>query len=265
VTAALALGRPGFLNGLENTVYDTTLRGSTRPVPDSRVVIVDVDEASIAKVGQWPWPRDAIGRLIDRLRELGASAIALDMVFPEPDRSGGFVPSDDERVQRRTPDDALAEGLRGGKVVLGYALTFNRDAERGDNCQLHPLNLTRPPSTGRTGSAETPFFQATGAVCSLASLAVAAGRSGFLNATPDEDGVLRRAPLLIELEGQVYPSLPVAAVLLATASQQTAVRAAFRHHVRLALGERLVAARWQKQSAPPLPGTSANISLRFGC
>lgn len=67
-----------------------------------------------------------------------------------------------------------------------------------------------------TGSAETPFFEATGAVCSLESLAVAAGRSGFLNVAPDGDGVLRCVPLAIKLNDRVYPSLAVAAVAMAT-------------------------------------------------
>ena len=189
LTAVLASGRPAFLNGLERPVYDTILRRSTSPPPDSRVVIVDVDEPSLAKIGQWPWRRDVIGRLIDRLRELGASAIALDMFFPEPDRSGGFASADDGTLRQRTPDDVLAESLRAGKVVLGYGLMFNWGARTLDHCQLQPFNLAIPSSPGTTGSVEAPFFKATGAVCSLAPLAAAAAQAGFLNALPDSDGV----------------------------------------------------------------------------
>ena len=252
LTAVLAFGRPAFLNGLERPVYDTILRRSTNPPPDSRVVIVDVDEPSLAKIGQWPWRRDVISRLIERLRELGASAIALDMFFPEPDRSGGFVSSDDGTPRQRTPDDVLAESLRAGKVVLGYGLMFERGARTLDHCQLHPLNLVIPASPGTTGSVDAPFFKATGAVCSVAPLAAAAAQAGFLNAVPDSDGVLRRTPLLIELNGRVYPSLAVAAFAVGTASRDAALRVAAPNHVWLALGQRLV----------PLDGRS-NLLLRY--
>ena len=198
------------------------------------------------------WRRDVIGRLIDRLRELGASAIALDMFFPEPDRSGGFASADDGTLRQRTPDDVLAESLRAGKVVLGYGLMFDRGARTLDHCQLQPFNLAIPSSPGTTGSVEAPFFKATGAVCSLAPLAAAAAQAGFLNALPDSDGVLRRTPLFIELNGRVYPSLAVAALAVGTSSRDAALRVTAPNHVSLVLGQRLV----------PLDGRS-NLLLRY--
>ena len=95
-----------------------------------------------------------------------------------------------------TTDKVLARTLEGGRVVLGYGLTFEPDADR-------PSALCPPPdrdSRSCEPSAETggtPFFQATGAVCNLPILAEAAGASGFLNAAPDADGILRRVPLVI--------------------------------------------------------------------
>ena len=80
--AVLALYRPAFLATLDNAVFDVLVRwAGTRP-PGGRVVIVDVDERSLATIGQWPWRRDLIGRLVARLQEMGASAIALDVIFP---------------------------------------------------------------------------------------------------------------------------------------------------------------------------------------
>ena len=98
----------------------------------------------------------------------------------------------------------------------------------------------------------TPFFEATGAVCSLKPLAEAAGQSGFLNAAPDSDGILRRAPLVIGLDGRVYPSLAVAAVSMATAARDGALRAVSVNHVSLTLDQLTV----------PLDGKS-NLLLRY--
>src|ERR1700730_17390774 len=86
LTAVLAVYRPAFLARLDDTVYDVLMRSATAPPPGARVVIVDVDERSLSTIGQWPWRRDVIARLIERLRSEGASTIALDVIFPEADR-----------------------------------------------------------------------------------------------------------------------------------------------------------------------------------
>jgi adenylate cyclase len=107
--AALSLYRPALFSSLESRVYDTIVRASAPRPPSGRIVIVDVDERSLAAVGQWPWRRDLVATLIDRLRALGASTIALDIMFAEPDRDAGTGPA---------PDAVLADSLRAGGVVL---------------------------------------------------------------------------------------------------------------------------------------------------
>lgn len=210
VVAWLSLYRPPFLANLEYGAYDTLLR-MTRPTPpDARIVIVDVDERSLSAVGQWPWRRDIVGDLVGRLRGLGASTVALDIIFAESDRYEG------------TGDASLADTLRSGRVVVGYALTFDPSAKASSACVQHPIGL----AIIRRGEEETddPFFRATGAICSLPVLTKAAGASGFLNAAPDPDGLLRRAPLLLELDGSIYPSLAVAAVTAAAGTRDAALR-----------------------------------------
>ena len=187
----LSLYRPAVFAGLEYGVYDRLLRSLPSRPPSDRIVIVDVDERSLASVGQWPWRRDVIGKLVDQLRELGAAAVALDIVFAEPDRFEG---------NGITPDAALAKSLRGGRVVLGYAMTFDGAHHSSRTCVRHPVGLAvvQPPDD-QVGE---PFFHATGAVCNLESLSDAAGMSGFLNAAPDPDGILRRVPMLVEYRRQ---------------------------------------------------------------
>ena len=250
--AVLALYRPAFLAGLDNAVYDILLRRAGTKPPGDRVVIVDVDERSLATIGQWPWRRDLIGRLVARLREAGASTIALDVIFPESDRddSPGSPESRSNASPRDSPDAGLAETLRQGRVVLGYAMTFDAATRTPSPCVLHPLSLAIIEPREEIPGA--PFFRATGAVCSLPMLAQAAGASGFLNAAPDSDGILRRVPLLVELDGRIFPGLALAAVAEATGARGAALRVSNVNAASVMLDNRIV----------PLDGKS-NLLLRY--
>jgi len=201
LVGALCLLRPVFLISLERAVYDTLARASDHRSPGGRVVIVDVDERSLSAVGQWPWRRDLVGQLVSNLRNLDASVIALDIIFAEPDRLS------DHAIN---PDAALAASLSGGRVVLGYGLTFDGIRRATTPCVQHPwgVSVVEPANV----QVEQPFFEASSAVCNLAQLTAATDASGFLNAAPDADGILRRVPLLAMFEGRTYPSLALAAV-----------------------------------------------------
>jgi CHASE2 domain-containing sensor protein len=221
VAAVLVLYRPSLVERLDDSTYDRLLRSARAVPPAAGVVIVDVDERSLTTVGQWPWRRDVIGRLISRLRDAGAAVIALDVIFAESDRYGqngeGHVTDSD-----MTPDGKLAEMLREGRVVLGYGLTFDAAPLGARPCVLHPLGaaIIRPPDD----AGHEPFFRATDVVCSLPILGQAASASGFLNAAPDSDGILRRVPLVAEFHGRLYPSLALAAVVATTGASDIALR-----------------------------------------
>jgi CHASE2 domain-containing sensor protein len=236
--ALLSLYRPSLFRNLEYSAYDVLVRAAPVRPPDPRIIIVDVDERSLSAVGQWPWRRDVVAQLISALREQGAATVALDIVFAESDRYDGL-----------DTDAILADTLRAGKVVLGYALTFDPVTVRASACVQHPLGLA---IVLRDDAQDQPFFHATGAVCSLSALTKAAGASGFLNAAPDPDGLLRRAPLMVEFDGQVYPALSVAAVSAATQPRDAVLNVANVNTSALTLGDRRV----------PLDGKS-NLLLRY--
>ena len=241
VIAEVALFRPSFVAGLEYGAYDILVRAAPTRPPDSRIVIVDVDERSLSAIGQWPWPRDVIGKLVARMRDLGASTIALDILFAEPDRYNGIGISGDQ---------ALADTLRPGGIALGYALTFGGSSDGSSACVQHPLGIAL--IRREEEHAEEPFFEASGAVCSLPVLTQAAATSGFLNAAPDPDGRLRRAPLLIALAGRVHPALAVAAVVADTKTRDISLRVLNVNAASLLLDRRTV----------PLDGKS-NLLLRY--
>jgi CHASE2 domain-containing sensor protein len=248
-TLALAVYRPATFAQLDAATYDVLLRSAGTRTPAGRVAIVDVDERSLATVGQWPWRRDVIGRLITSLRAAGASVIAIDVIFAESDRHDVQSAAESDPAIAG-PDRELAAVLRGNDVVLGYGLTFDPGGPSSRGCMLRPLSVVviQPPDA----QSSAPFFQATGAVCNLPVLAAAAPRSGFLNAAPDADGILRRVPLLAELDGRIYPSLALSAVLASTGASSPALKVTTVNASTLSVGDLAV----------PLDGKS-NLLLGF--
>ncbi|HET7699124.1 MAG TPA: CHASE2 domain-containing protein [Vicinamibacterales bacterium] len=229
----LTLLRPAALARLDDAAYDVVVRMTGTKPPDPGVAIVDVDERSLESVGQWPWRRDVVGQLVVRLRDAGAAVVAIDIMFAEPDRyvsTGG--------ANAESPDEAFARALRESPAVLGYGLHFDPRASARRPCVLHPapLAIVQPPDA----PAALPLFQATATVCNLPILSEAARRSGFLNAAPDRDGILRRVPLLAELDGRVYPSLAVAAVTAAHPASPMVLRVENVNASQLSIGDRVV-------------------------
>src|SRR5262245_57192387 len=241
VAAVLSLTRPAALVNLEYSAYDTLVRWTPTRLPSGKIVIVDVDEKSLGSVGQWPWRRDIIGRLIDSLRDRGAAAVALDIMFPEADRFEGSGIS---------PDAVLSDSLRRGHVILGYGLLFDATRDAPKPCVQHAIGLPIVRSAGV--QTDDPFFQATSAVCNIPTLTAAAQASGFLNAAPDPDGILRRAPLLMQYADRVYPALSLAAVRSTSNVQDLVLRVANVNTASLGLAGQDV----------PLDGKS-NLLLRY--
>lgn len=203
--AVLKLAYPGPLDRAEHAAYDFLVRTAGLPAPSGEVVVVTIDEASLRRIGRWPWPRARLGELISAILEAGAAVVALDIMFPEPD--SGPAPD----TTGRTNDDVLAASMARGRVVVGYYFDFRPVNPTGSKeCSLHaaPLIVFGPHEPQ-----DLPFFQATGAVCSIPVLSRAAKGSGFLNAGPDRDGKVRRASTLIRFNGLMHPSLALAAFL----------------------------------------------------
>ena len=220
----LSVWPPPLADSIEGKVYDSFLRSAPRPPAPGPIAIVDLDESSLERLGQWPWPRYRIARLLEKIREGGAVAVGLDMVFAESDRtsltplSGEIFRDLGKRIdvsafppEALDTDRTLAATLSGGPFVLGYQFDF--ESSRGDACLLHPLRAAVLAGGGKGGA--EGLFDAKGAVCNLPVLSKAAGASGFFNVTPDPDGILRRVPLVIRHKGLLYPNLGLALYLRA--------------------------------------------------
>jgi adenylate cyclase len=216
-------------------VYDALLRAVARPETAGAVVVVDVDEPSLARFGQWPWPRDRVAALLDKLTTLGAQSIGLDLVFAEPDRrpAGQPEPSAPRPVHAtgrartrpahlRDQDALLAATLARGPYVLSYGFLYGGIERAGTACLLHPLAVALRSQPG-TADPRSSFERPSGVVCNLRPLTQAAGMSGFFNAVPDPDGRLRRTPFVLQYQDTLYPSLALATFLRARGLRQVMV------------------------------------------
>lgn len=224
LAAVLSAADPVPLQQLRHAVFDQFQRWHPR-VPlaaaESPVLVVDIDDESLRRLGQWPWPRSQVAAMVSRLQQADAAAIAFDVVFAEPDRTApraaaAHWPLDDGLRRRLAalpdPDDALAAALRRGRVVLGMAV------QRAPLPQARPL----PPTQARFVIAgEQPERVAAvvhgfaGAVAPLPALAAAADGYGALSFVPDDDGVVRRVPLLVRQQQALLPSLDTEALRVA--------------------------------------------------
>src|SRR5664279_127780 len=133
VVAFLYLFQPLLLSTLDLKIYDTLLKSRPGRAASDSIVIVEIDTKSLAQYGQWPWPRYRTAKLLDKLREMGALSVGVDVLFAEPDRSSlrniqktmsadfGHTFNLAGVPQQYIDNDAmLVEALRKGPFVLGY-------------------------------------------------------------------------------------------------------------------------------------------------
>lgn len=211
----LALGLrvwdPAPLAQFRNLVFDAYQRLQPRQVDIDRspVVIVEIGDESLRRLGQWPWPRTRLAALVDRIREAGAAAVGFDIVFAEPDRTSPkqiieLWPKTPEmeavRAQaNRLPDhDKLfAEALAKIPTVLAFVLV-NRPLVRAP---------TRNAAYGIAGDDPSAFIVSLpGAVANIALLEAAATGNGAINWIPDADQIVRRVPTVLRLDNTMYPT-----------------------------------------------------------
>ena len=219
---AVGIAPMGVLQRLDDIIYDARIRATGVKTLDARIVIVDIDEKSLAQVGRWPWGRDRLGQLVDQLfTEQQIALLGFDVVFAEPDESSGLrrltelaknefkdQPGFSERVQQLRPqldfDGVFARSLEKRPVVLGYYFAGEQDA--GTTGLLPAPVITSAALQGRALRA----ISWNGYGSNLEVLAKAAPMAGFFNSVTDGDGVVRSLPLMAEYKGQYYESLSLA-------------------------------------------------------
>lgn len=224
--------QPGILRFLDYKIYDQHLRRNHSEKTSGIPVIVDIDEKSLAALGQWPWPRYRVALLLEKIRMAGALAVGMDVVLAEPDRTSPALLKSQIKKELMVDvtfqglpkaledhDALLATVLQGKPYVLGFYFSFSKaeadqQKQTGD-CFIKPAQVSVLSAPGALPP-EQALHSAFGSVCPLPVLAEAATATGFFNATPDPDGILRRVALLINYNGQIYPSLALSTLMQAT-------------------------------------------------
>jgi len=215
-----------FLDQLENWTYDARLNFTRPDTIDDRIVIVDIDENSLAEYGRWPWGRDKLARIVDNLfNHYEVDVVAFDIVFAEKDQSSGLemfdrlaqssLRNDPEYQQALAEirpslmhDEIFANSLAGKNVVLGYY--FKNRLQEGESgvVGLLPPALAKMDAQWRE---RLPINEAVGYGGNLEILQTSAKSGGFFdNPFVDSDGVFRRVPLVQSYEGYLFASLTLA-------------------------------------------------------
>ncbi|MEZ5729984.1 MAG: adenylate/guanylate cyclase domain-containing protein [Burkholderiaceae bacterium] len=172
---------------MDRLIYDAGIKLVTAPRDDA-VVIVDIDEHSLAREGRWPWDRARIAEMVRRLvDDGGARVVGFDVVFAE-------------RTRDPAADEVLASILRDRPVVLGYYFS----SDRGGHVQGR---LPRPAFSSNALPPGMTVASWNGYGANLPILMDAAAGVGFFNPALDVDGIVRTLPLMAEYRGQIYESL----------------------------------------------------------
>lgn len=213
---------------LRNATFDTYQRLLPRHRVNDSVVIVEIDDSSLAKIGQWPWPRSVIAELLERIAADKPAAIAIDIVFAEADRQSprqqraalvaqNVIPASTPPAVLPDFDQRLSDVLARVRPVLGVS---GLDADPG----LPPTIDYRPPILEQGGQAIESVPNYPAAVRSLDLLDRAAGGHGIINGSAERDGILRRMPALGAVGGHLLPGFAIEALRLASGDPVLRVR-----------------------------------------
>ncbi|HEX8962364.1 MAG TPA: CHASE2 domain-containing protein, partial [Rhodocyclaceae bacterium] len=213
-----------LVSRLDAIIYDAKVRLSMKHDVDDRIVILDIDEKSLAEVGRWPWSRERMATLIKKLFERdGVRLVGFDVVFAEPDDSSGLK-SLDAMAKNEFRDSAafqatfremrpqldydarFAAALKGRPVVLGY---YFSSESKGTASGALPAPVFPP---GTFGDRNIGFTNWTTYGANLPEFQNAAASAGHFNPLLDFDGIARRVPLVVEYKGAYYEALSLAMI-----------------------------------------------------
>jgi adenylate cyclase len=226
--AALRVADPAPVEEIRVRTFDAFQRIDPRKKTARPVTIVDIDDKSLEKLGQWPWPRTRIADLITELTRLGAVVIGFDAVFSEPDRLNPAFAADtfrnldpETRAKLRalpSNDQVFADAIKASRVVLG---------ESGLPEEITALDKTLPV-TGLAMLGEEPqrfMFDFPGLLRNVPVLEHAAAGRGLFTIKPERDGIVRRVPMIMQAQGQTMPSLTFEMLRVASGSGTILIKA----------------------------------------
>jgi adenylate cyclase len=220
--------RPSVLASLRGLAFDSYQRAAPASAPaDSPIRVVQIDEASLARYGQWPWPRTTMAELTQKLGEANAAAIVFDILFAEPDRTSP------EQVVAAAPPQRRPQLERALSTLPSHDAVFAEALGRHPSVLATSLHedataVAFPMRAGWASAGDEPgqfLPNYAGLATNLPALSDAAAGAGFINWLPDGDQVMRRVPLLLRYNGEITPSISLEALRVAFGASTYVVRA----------------------------------------
>ncbi len=240
--AALALvgylKYPSVFMPFEHKINDAMflLRGEIQG--DQNIVIVDIDEKSLKELGQWPWSRDKVARLLENLKEDGAAIIGIDVVFAEPDNSSPkavFRKLGIANSNVADYDRMLGETVAQTPTIVGYVFALNNDGVAPENTPT-----TNAVIIEKNKPANSFLVKPYRAVLNIPLIQDNAYSSGYFNTIPDKDGVVRSVPLVMEYDGIIYPSLSLEMIRIMLNERKITLEYDERGVNRIMVGDRVI-------------------------
>jgi adenylate cyclase len=214
-----------LLARFEGIIYDLRLRATLvdRTITDQTIIIIDIDEKSLAAEGRWPWSRQKVATMVNNLADAGVAVVAFDILFSEPERNpadsvtqhleANNIVAPPFLLEARAALDAdaiFAASLNSTDVVLGILFQGDASITQGEL----PFSVVK--SEGISDLSKMTRISFNHYESNIKVLQTQTPGSGFINASYDDDGIIRRAALVAEYKGQFYPSLALEAARLLT-------------------------------------------------
>jgi adenylate cyclase len=234
---SFAGNKPKLLAALDNRLIDSMFTWRGPLATTGQIVIVDIDDRSLQELGQWPWPRNLVGKLAAKISNGGAKSFGFDMVFPEKDRTSPceqlpalaslfpdfFTKAKIKKFQTRPElnnDLIMGDILEQTPSISGYVFRFADDGMKNTDQLPFPSAIIRTKPV--TSFEQINMMEAYRAIVNIEEVAMAESE-GFFNVFPDSSGTIRQAPLFISLDNIPYPSLALEVLRVGLAEKELTI------------------------------------------
>ncbi|MCG3664201.1 adenylate/guanylate cyclase domain-containing protein [Aliarcobacter butzleri] len=221
--SAIYIFFPNLPDSLDNRLRDYlfTIRGE---LPHNQnVVIVDIDETSIKSLGQWPWSRDKLAKMLENLTLANVGIVGLDIVFAEEDRTSPHKILEDLKIYKKDVpnyDLEFANVVENSPVILGYQF----DLVKKDNVNAKVPQIPAIFIEKDKPQDKSYLIEAYNTILNIPQIQDKAYSSGFFNNIPDDTGIIRSVPLIISYDDTIYPSLALEVIRVINNTQKVVVQ-----------------------------------------
>lgn len=227
---------PKLPDSIDNRLRDTlfNIRGE---IPNTdNVIIIDIDEKSLNSLGQWPWQRNKITKILENLTQNDIGLIAFDIVFAEEDNSSPHKIFEEYNIQRENIpnyDLDFAKTIANTPTILGYIFELEEKKHLTQGSpEIPAIFVEKNKQLG-----DSSLIKAHGTILNIPLLQNNSYSSGFFNNIPDNSGIVRSVPLIISYDDMIYPSLSLEVLRILTQTRKVVVNYDEQGIANISLGD----------------------------